>query len=432
MSDYSIELSAERIVDPRTKRYFAEVYGCYTTGHFRSAVVMLWSVVVTDLLFKLDQLQNAYADATAQAILTEIGALRKNNPKSPEWEAVLVNKVASETDLLDPAELSFLMSLQAHRHLSAHPVMTSTDVLFSPNKETARAHIRNVLDGVLTKPPIMSRKVFDTFIEDVEQVASLGLGPDEMTKYLQAKYFRHFSSATFAHIFKSLWRVTFKSTDARCEANRNVNAQTLDVVFAKNRVELARVISAEREWFSDVSFVESTLCSMTRFFQAYSEVFPLLTDAVKTPINKFAGSSLDNYSTCWFISDNPDSHMDEVINRIEKHEVLSGETFARLCTSLSTSDAIKKVYHAGIKLYCQSGSFDTADTRFQEFIKPYVKAYSKEHFQAFLAGCETCNNRQAVSRSRAARDHRELKNALDVRFPDIDLDNYQAFMKSLE
>jgi hypothetical protein len=52
MSDYSIELAAERIVDPRTKRYFAEVYGCYASGHYRSAVVMLWSVVVTDILFK--------------------------------------------------------------------------------------------------------------------------------------------------------------------------------------------------------------------------------------------------------------------------------------------------------------------------------------------------------------------------------------------
>lgn len=432
MSDYSIELAAERIVDPRTKRYFAEVYGCYTSGHYRSAVVMLWSVVVTDLLFKLDQLENAYADSTAQAILTEIGNLRKNNPRSPEWEAELVNKIASRTDLIDPAELSFLQSLQAHRHLSAHPVMTSIDVLFSPNKETARAHIRNVLDGVLTKPPIMSRRVFDTFIEDVEQVASLGLGPGEMTKYLEAKYFRHFSLATFSHIFKSLWRVTFKSTDARSEANRAVNAQTLEVVFAKQRVELTSVISAERDWFSDVSFVDGTLSVMTAFFRTYSDVFLLLTDAIKTPIQNFSGSSLDNFSRCWFVSDSPDSHLDEVIRRIDAREILSSEAFAQLYNSLSTSDAIEKVYHAGIKLYCQSGSFDTADTLFQEVIKPCIARYSKEHFKAFLDGCETCYNGQAVSRSRAPRDHRELKEVLDDRFPEIDLVQYPAFKGSVE
>jgi hypothetical protein len=432
MSDYSIELAAERIVDPRTKRYFAEVYGCYASGHYRSAVVMLWSVVVTDILFKLDQLANAYADTTAQAILTEIGDLRKSNPKSPEWEAELINKVASRTDLIDAAEISFLQSLQAHRHLSAHPVMTSNDALFSPNKETARAHVRNVLDGVLTKPPIMSRKIFDTFIEDVEQVASLRLGPGEMNKYLQAKYFRHFSLATFAHIFKSLWRVSFRSTDARCEANRNVNAQTLEIVFAKHRVELAPMISTERDWFSDVAFTGSTLKVMTGFFRAYSDVFPLLTDAVKTPIQKFAASSLDNFARCWFISESPEAHMGEVIRRIDAGEIISGETFELLRNSLSTSDAINKVYYSGVRLYCQSHDFDTADTRFQELIKPCLENYSKEHFVAFLDGCQTCYNKQAVERGRASRDHKEVKKFLDERHPEIDLEQYPAFKGSIK
>jgi len=267
MSDYSIELSAENIVDSRTKRYFAEVHGSYSAGYYRSAVVMLWSVVVTDILFKLDQLATAYGDATAQAILTEIGDTRKNNPKSPEWEAELVNKVASRTDLLDHAEHSFLQSLQAHRHLSAHPVMTGGDALFSPNKETARAHIRNVLDGVLTKPPIMSRKVFDTFIEDVEQVGRLNPGPDGLRKFLEAKYFRHFSAATFAHILKSLWRVTFKSSDPRADANRAINAQALGVVFSNRRPELTELIRTERDWFSDVSFLDAHLGVMTQFFR---------------------------------------------------------------------------------------------------------------------------------------------------------------------
>jgi len=195
MSDYSIEVSAEKIVDSRTKRYFAEVHGCYSAGYYRSAVVMPWSVVVTDILFKLDRLATAYGDATAETILKEIGDLRKNNPKSPEWETELVNKVASRTDLVDFAEHSFLQTLQAHRHLSAHAVMTSSEALFSPNKETVRAHIRNILEGVLTKPPIMSRKVFDSFLEDIEQFSQLNPVLDGLKKFLEAKYFRHFSAA---------------------------------------------------------------------------------------------------------------------------------------------------------------------------------------------------------------------------------------------
>jgi hypothetical protein len=426
MSDYSIELSAEKIVDSRTKRYFAEVHGCYSAGYYRSAVVMLWSVVVTDILFKLDQLATAYGDPTAQAILTEIGDIRKNNPKSPEWEAELVNRVASRTDLLDHAEHSFLQSLQAHRHLSAHPVMTAGDALFSPNKETARAHIRNVLDGVLTKPPIMSRKVFDTFIEDIEQVARLSPGPDGLKKFLEAKYFRHFSAATFAQILKSLWRVAFKSTDPRADTNRPINAQALGVVFSNRKAELTEFIEAERDWFSDVSFLDGHLTVMTQFFRDHPQVFPLLNDALKTPIQDYAALSLDHFAMCWFISPTPDAHIQEILARVEAGQVLRADILNGLCVSLATSDAQVHALHIGIHLYCKSNNFDTADFRFEEMIKPSLALYGREHVVAFLVGCEACNG-QATGRSRASRDHKEVKALIDSKFPDLPLDPYPGF-----
>jgi hypothetical protein len=431
MTDYSIELSAEDIVDSRTKRYFAEVHGSYSAGYYRSAVVMLWSVVVTDILFKLEQLATAYGDATAQAILTEIGDTRKNNPKSPEWEADLVDKVASRTDLIDHAEHSFLRSLQAHRHLSAHPVMTSGDALFLPNKETARAHIRNVLDGVLTKPPIMSRKVFDTFTEDVEQLGRLNPGPDGLRKFLEAKYFRHFSAATFDHIFKSLWRVTFKSSDSRANANRAINAQALGVLFSSRRPKLTELIRTERDWFSDVSFLDAHLGAMTQFFRDNPQVFPLLNDALKTPIEKYAALSLDNFVTCWFVSPDPDAHMDEILRRVDGGELVRAEVLSGLIDSLSTSDALTKALHIGIRLYCKSGSFATADTRFDEMIRPVLRTYRREHFIELLQRCETCYNRQATGRGRALRDHRDVKAVIDSTFPDISLDAYPLFMASL-
>lgn len=426
MTDYSIELSAEKIVDSRTKRYFAEVHGCYSAGYYRSAVVMLWSVVVTDILFKLDQLATAYGDPTAQAILTEIGDIRKNNPKSPEREAELVNKVASRTDLLDHAEHSFLQSLQAHRHLSAHPVMTGGDALFAPNKETARAHIRNVLDGVLTKPPIMSRKVFNTFIEDVEQVARLSPGPDGLKKFLEAKYFRHFSAATFAHIMKSLWRVAFKSTDPRADTNRPINAQALGVVFANRKAELTELIKTERDWFSDVTFLDGQLTVMTQFFRDYPQVFPLLNDALKTPIQNYAALSLDHFSMCWFISPTPDAHIHEILARVEAGQVLRADILNAFCGSLATSDAQVSALHIGIRLYCKSINFDTADSRFEEMIKPSLALYGREHIIAFLAGCEEGNG-QATGRWRAPRDHKEVKALIDSKFPDLPLDPYPGF-----
>ena len=45
--------TATSIFDARSREYFSEVLSCYTAGNYRSAVVMLWSVVVCDLLFKI-------------------------------------------------------------------------------------------------------------------------------------------------------------------------------------------------------------------------------------------------------------------------------------------------------------------------------------------------------------------------------------------
>lgn len=431
MSDYSIELASERIVDSKSKRYFAEVYGCYSSGYYRSAVVMLWSVVVTDVLLKLEQLASAYSDTMAQSILDDIEKMRKNNDKSPEWEAELIKKVASQTDLLDQVEYSYLESLQKHRHLSAHPVITSSDALFSPNKETARAHIRNALDAVLTKPPIMSRRIFDIFIEDIESVSNtLALSSKDLSKYLDAKYFRFFSLATFQHIFKSLWRVTLKSTDTRCDINRAANLETLKLTFGKNRSQLGSLVSAERDWFSDVSFTESTILAMTNFFRAYPEVFQMLTDAVKTPVVAFGDQSIDNYASCWFISDSPESHMAAVMKKIDEGKMLSGDTFALLASALDSTDTVKSLYQIGISAYFSSSGYDTANRLFQEMISPYLQSYGRGDFNEFLTQFEACNNSQVLDRRRAQADHKALREALTARFSDLDLAPYPKFLKA--
>src|SRR6266571_5138309 len=168
MSDFSIELTAERIVDARTKKYFSEVLLSYGNGCFRSAVVMLWSVVICDLLFKLVELATHYGDTTARSILKAIESLRLKNPNSPDWEWSLVQEIRDRTQLLEAGDFANLEALLKHRHLSAHPVLSATEVLFEPTKDTARAHIRNALEGVLTKPSIMTKKIFDAFAEDLE------------------------------------------------------------------------------------------------------------------------------------------------------------------------------------------------------------------------------------------------------------------------
>jgi len=249
--------------------------------------------------------------------------------------------------------------------------------------------------------------------------------------FLEAKYFRHFSPATFAQIFKSLWRVTFKAIDARCETNRTINAQALEVVFEFRKAELTELIKSERDWFSDVSFLDGPIAVLTRFFRENPQVFPLLNDALKTPIQNFANLSLDHFATCWFISPSLDAHVSAILDRIGNGEDLSPEIFKGFCVSLSTTDVFRIALNIGIELYRMSKSYDTADKRFDEMIRPFVTFYSREQIQRFLGACEICIGGQATSRRRAWSDHLEIKAIIDSKFPDITLDDYSAFKRSI-
>ena len=66
MKDFSLELSAENIFNSKTNNYFQEVLSSYNAGNFRSAIVMLWSVVISDLVYKIQYIEAIFEDETTE------------------------------------------------------------------------------------------------------------------------------------------------------------------------------------------------------------------------------------------------------------------------------------------------------------------------------------------------------------------------------
>lgn len=59
----------------KTREYFDELLSSYANGNYRSAVVMLYSVAICDLLFKLQELADMYNDTVAVNILQDINKM---------------------------------------------------------------------------------------------------------------------------------------------------------------------------------------------------------------------------------------------------------------------------------------------------------------------------------------------------------------------
>ena len=65
----------EKIYSVKSREYFKEVVSSYAIGNFRSAIVMLYSVCMCDLIYKLQELRDVYDDKVAKNILETITAV---------------------------------------------------------------------------------------------------------------------------------------------------------------------------------------------------------------------------------------------------------------------------------------------------------------------------------------------------------------------
>ena len=210
MNNPIVENLKIQIQDYRTTTYFNEVLSCYYSGNLRSAVVMLYSTVICDLIYKLEQLSSEYNDNGAQQILVELEAQWASNPTSPDWESALPKKCLAAHKILDSASCSNFESLQKLRHLCAHPAMKGNRELYQPSNEMVLGHIMSMLNEILTRPVLMSKEFIDYFLEDIADVKEQMVSLPNLNRYLKSRYFDKYTDAKLYYsLFKSLWKLVF-------------------------------------------------------------------------------------------------------------------------------------------------------------------------------------------------------------------------------
>ena len=134
MNYFSIDDAISNIKNKYTRELFKEVYSSYTIGNYRSAVVMLWSIIVTDLLLKLKDLDNIYDDPKAKEVLKKFKEEQEKNPTSSKWEEKIIDIFQNDFNFFETYESERMRYLQKIRHVSAHPVVDAFDSLFVPTE----------------------------------------------------------------------------------------------------------------------------------------------------------------------------------------------------------------------------------------------------------------------------------------------------------
>ena len=437
MRDFSIDNSVDKIYSSKTREYFEEVIKSYYNDSYRSVIVMLYSIAIADLIYKLQDFKEIYNDTKAEGILNEINTLQSNNPNSPDWESKLIELVKERTNLLEPADYLNLNTLQKHRHLCAHPVLTQNYELYKPNKETARAHIRNCLEGILTKPPILSRAVFDDFVNDLAAIKGIIFNDNDLKKHIKSKYLDKLNWNAEQQVFKSLWKITFKIDNPICDENRDINLKALLLFIDRNYRDYISLLSSEVDYYSD--FNEKYLLHVINLLNNYPEIYSTLNESAQILIKNKINLDLDLATYAWFLTGDVRKHIKKTIKRRSK--IFSDEN--KYENIWITTQSILQLYETAlqsgfsndanmflIEMFGYSLNYDNADTRYESLIKPYLETFSKEELKALVKNIN--DNSQIYDRRNAYSSNWHIKQFVDKAYDnDFDYDKYMNFKRSL-
>ena len=381
----------ENIYSSKTKENFHEVISSYDNGNYRSAIVMLYSLVVCDLLFKLQELKDMYNDTIAENILLEINKSRNSNDNKEKsrWEWELINSVKNETQLLEIDTYANIQHLYDHRNLSAHPALNNDYELYLPNRETVAAHIKNMLEGVFVKPPIFIKKIIDTLVEDLSEKKEIYQDDYQMLCiYLKNKYFAKMSDKMFLSVFKAIWKFVFLLDNENCNKNRIINRRCLRYMLELKANYLLKNIK-EDKWFSQIKTTNNNIfVAMISICSYETGLFDTLSEDLKFQIWKFSEDRDDHcFLLFWFAYKNFKLYFDYIMD--EKYNIkykkdISSNIYTSMKSYFLNNSNLKEFIDFNIHYFSFCCSFNSADIRFVNNIQPLLEHFTNDQAKKLI------------------------------------------------
>ncbi|MBO5357250.1 MAG: hypothetical protein J6A95_05725 [Clostridia bacterium] len=422
----------EEIYFPKTKEYFQEVISSYSNGNYRSAVVMLYSVAICDMLFKLQELKEMYNDTIAEGILKEVEKSRNehDNKSKSRWEKEFVDNVYKKTEFLDLEAYTNLNHLYELRNFSAHPALNDNYELISPTKEMTIAYINAILKSILIKPPIFIKKVINTLTEDLKDKKSIFVGEyEKLSTYLKNKYYSRMSETMKQGVLKAFWKFCFcSSKDINCSENLVINRCALEILVGTFYDSALEYIQENLQFFH-IESNEHSINTCIVFLSRYTRIYALLAEEDRLLIDKILNKYELFKSISWFKYDKLDNHlkMMEKINFTKTTVVLMN----RIYSHYADNGMKNKILTFFVRLYGSSRCYDDADERFETSIEPYLDKMDSSHIVELIK--TTNQNSQIWARSAAPKSNKIiLQYAKQVLNQDFKYDDYPNFMNNID
>lgn len=419
----NITILSERIRNPKVKDYFEEVMNSFYSKSFRSAIVMLYSVTICDIIYKLTELAENYNNNASISILQAIETSQNTDEFSSKWEELLVNECFNKKIVVDIVLKDEIESLRKLRNLCAHPILKNDNKnLHKPNKETTLAHIVTIVDELFSKSTLSYafRDVFEKFSNDVDRVKS-NMSLEELGNYVNKVYLNKINNFEIEYrFFKKLWTFSFNKTDEKCEDNRMANVAILELLFAKYSDPIIQKMQIDEDGFYMQNTTLPSLSCLKWFiyFTNRNDTYNFLTKELK----EFLKNKISDTNDCQmavFLSSDISTHYSQIYTTIiseidhlfEIAELKKNRNFAL--------DFL-------IKLYGDSYQFNDADLFFNNFIKPHLNEFSHSQLEQLIIVSDL--NSQIYSRRNGKESNTLIGERMKENDNSFDFKKYTNFL----
>ncbi len=414
-------VNADDIYFPQIKIYFREIVSSYDNGNYRSAIVMLYSTIVCDLLLKLKELSEVYSDEKAEKMLEYVEKQRKSKNKSA-WEWELIEKIYKETELLNDEAYTMVHHIYDLRNFSAHPALTDDYELVSPTPEMTVAYIKKSLEDILIKPSVFAQNIVNRMSDDIAAKKEIYYNDGEAFKgYLNRAYFQKMSIKMKKQVFKAFWKFVFIKVDEDIfKKNRLINRKVLEFMLSLDGDIICKFIEENSNYFK-VAQDTSCLNYLCILLGYYPRVYQYLEQDVHDQVEAF--DEKDCRVIKWFVNGDLEQHI--TMLRINSDIISSNklDILKNICIMQGQPRLFNKFL---IKHYSQSSSYSSAKNRFDYLIEPYMNYFTATDFIE-LFDVINRNNQIYNYGWQTERNDKILKIALPLLPAGFDFSQYEHF-----
>lgn len=405
----AFESNLENINSDITKKYMKEVISSYENKNYRSAIVMLYTVFLTDLCEKLKELKDLYADDKAEEILTSINSLKKDNPTR---ENQLISKIeCSKPELLADEARATFEYLKNWRNLCAHPSLDieTIDPLAEPSLEVVAALIKSSIDTLFSKSAYLGKKIFGNFLQDLATKKDSLVSDDALEVFLKQRYLSKFDKKTKGYIIKELFKIIFITSNEEACSHRDFNYKVLLIMIKKDKSSLRDEI-IESAHFNNIAIERRPQLGLfMNFLSRFPHLYLKVSKHIKDKIMEDSKIDVDStlYITNYYIYESDlKTHLeqsakdDEICRELNKFKRENVQFLKDLAIE---ENCLNDLWELGISIYSNSESFDVAIMNFNIWIEQRLVDF--DYVLLELLASKTIDKSQCNERNAARRDY---------------------------